>query len=273
MKNIQNLFSALVCGLVLTFATSVSAQDAKQGIATVVRIKGSASYTLESGPDAKWIPLVPGKVLQAGATIKTEPEAIVDVVLGKGVNGLLSSSTPDRISYAPDSLVRGLVSYKPLAEQNVIRLLSDTTLKIDKLTIADTGVDTVSDTELDLQKGRIFASVKKLSPASQYLIKIPNGIAGVRGTVFGIGADGWLAVVKNSVILSLVGPNGQPVTVTVGEGNQFSPGTGQTTPLPLEIITLLREIAIISQTPIEQVGSFSSDKTFLFVSPNSGLNL
>ena len=102
---------------------------------------------------------------------------------------------PDRIAPAADAPVRGMVTYTPAAEQNAIRMTSGTTLKIDKLTISDTGVDTVSDTELDLQKGRIFANVKKLSPASQYLIKIPTGIAGVRG-----GEDrgeapgfGWLA--------------------------------------------------------------------------------
>jgi hypothetical protein len=63
-------------------------------------------------------------------------------------------------------------------EQNVVRLSGGTTLKIDTLTVSDTGADTVSDTELDLQAGRIFASVKKLSDTSKYLVKIPNGIAG-----------------------------------------------------------------------------------------------
>ncbi len=68
--------------------------------------------------------------------------------------------------------------------------MPNTTLGIDKLTITDTGADTVSDTELNLKKGKIFASVKKLSGASQYLIKLPSGIAGVRGTKFSISADG-----------------------------------------------------------------------------------
>jgi hypothetical protein len=77
-----------------------------------------------------------------------------------------------------------MVSYKPSAEQNAVRLMGDTVLAIDKLTVSDTGVDTVSDTELDLRQGGIYCSVKKLSGASQYLIKIPNGIAGVRGTLF-----------------------------------------------------------------------------------------
>ncbi len=61
---------------------------------------------------------------------------------------------------------------------------ADTVLAIDKLLISNTGVDAVSDTELDLRQGTIFGNVKKLSATSQYLIKIPNGIAGVRGTTF-----------------------------------------------------------------------------------------
>ena len=91
---------------------------------------------------------------------------------------------PDRVTLAADSDVRGYVSYKPSAEQNAIRMTGDTVLAIDKLTVSDTGVDSVSDTELDLRQGGIYNSVKKLSGASQYLIKIPNGIAGVRGTLF-----------------------------------------------------------------------------------------
>jgi len=51
----------------------------------------------------------------------------------------------------------------------------------------------VSDTELNLKEGKIYASVKKITGASQYLIKLPNGIAGVRGTLFSISADGTIA--------------------------------------------------------------------------------
>jgi hypothetical protein len=181
-----------------------------------------------------------------------------------------AAPTPDRVSYAPDPLVRGLISYTPSVEQNVIRMLSGTTLKINKLTTSDTGADTVSDTELDLQKGRIFASVKKLSGASQYFIKIPNGIAGVRGTLFGLGADGWCAVIKNSVLLSIVGPNGQPVTVLISEGNGFNPSTGQTSPLPPDLIPLLRGIATAIQTGYAEVVNFSYDLTLKHISPTNG---
>ena len=150
-------------------------------MATVVRISGEARYSLGDG---NWHPLVAGKILAAGSVLQTGPDATVDIVLGKKILMPQADPVPNRISEAADSDVRGFVSYKPSAEQNTVRMTGDTVLAIDKLTVSDTGVDSVSDTELDLRQGGIYNSVKKLSGASQYLIKIPNGIAGVRGTLF-----------------------------------------------------------------------------------------
>jgi FecR protein len=268
MKNIQTLFSAAVCGLALAFTTGASAQDVKQGIATIVRVQGEASYTL--GGNDGWHPLVAGKIVQAGATIKTGADSMVDVVLGKSIAMPQAHPTPNRIGPAADSPVRGMVGYTPSTEQNVVRLSGNTTLKVDKLTVSDTGVDCVSDTELDLQKGRIFASVKKLSGQSQYLVKIPNGIAGVRGTKFGLGADGMCAVIKSSVLLSFGGANGSPFTVLVGEGNQFNPGTGQVTALSPELAVLLQQIGTALNTLYFETVSFAFNRTICFVSPTTG---
>jgi len=146
----------------------------------------------------------------------------------------------------------------------------DTTLKIDKLTISDTGVDTVSDTELDLQKGRIFANVKKLSAASQYLVKIPTGIAGVRGTFFGLDASGWCAVLRHQVDLALSGPGGVVTTYTVGEGNLFDPATGTTSPLPQGLLKLLQQIWSASSTIYPYKFSIATPRTDSFVSPTAG---
>jgi len=221
MKHIQIFISAVICGLVLTLAGSASAQqDSHPGWATVVRIVGEGSYSLGDGV---WHPLVAGKILGAGAVIRTGHDATVDIVLGKKILMPQADPLPDRLSLAADANVRGYISYKPTAEQNAVRLTGDTVLAIDKLTVSDTGVDSVSDTELDLRQGGIYNSVKKLSGASQYLIKIPNGIAGVRGTLFYISATGRCIVYKNTVVLSMIGPNGKPITVVVGEGYQFDP--------------------------------------------------
>lgn len=267
MKFVPALICAVVCSLVMMLAANAPAQDAKPGVATIVRIKGEASYSLG---DNQWHPLVVGKILSAGAIISTAPDAMVDVVLGKEVAMPQARPVPNRISLAPDSQVSGLIDYQPSAEQNVIRLLGGTVLAIDKLTVTDTGVDTVSDTELNLQKGKVFASVKKLSAASQYFIKIPNGIAGVRGTLFGLGADGWLSVLKDSVYFSIVGSDGQTHVYLVDQGNEFNPNNGQITPLPPEVINLLQQIATSLDTLYLEVISFSYDRTRCFISPTSG---
>jgi len=272
MKNIQTLFSVVICGLVLACTTVAFAQDTKQGVVTVVRVIGPASYSLESGADAKWIPLVAGKVLMAGSSLRTGPDATVDLVLGKNVEMPQARVAPDRIAPAADAPVRGMIGFTPAAEQNTVRMTGGTTLKIDKLTISDTGVDTVSDTELDLQKGRIFANVKKLSPASQYLIKIPTGIAGVRGTFFGLDASGWCAVLRHQVDLALVGPDGKVVTHTVGEGNQYDPATGQTAPVPQAFLDFLKQVFAASSSTYLNKISLALPLTETYISPTAGNN-
>jgi hypothetical protein len=268
MKKIQTLFSVAVCGLVLA-VTSACAQEVKQGVATVVRVKGGASYTL--GGEDGWHPLVVGKLLSAGAAIKTQPDAVVDVVLGKNIQMPQAHPTPDKITLAPDASVRGLVDYKPSAEQNVIRLSGETILKIDTLTVADTGVDTISDTELDLQKGRLFYSVKKLSAESKYLIKIPNGIAGVRGSQGFISADGRCGAVVHPLWLSMVGSDGKPVTITVAEGQEYDPSSGKSSPMSPEILNLLGQISFAARTCYWEICSFSFNRNeYCHISPTLG---
>jgi hypothetical protein len=268
MKHIQCWLFMAVCGCILTLAAGATAQSIKPGVATVVRISGEARYTLGDG---RWHPLVAGKILAAGSVLQTGPDATVDIVLGKSLM-MPQSAAPDRISAAADPNVRGFVSYKPSAEQNTIRMNGETVLAIDKLTVSDTGVDSVSDTELDLRQGSIYNSVKKLSGASQYLIKIPNGIAGVRGTLFYISATGACSVFKNSVVLSLIGADGKPATVVVGEGNQFNPQTGQTSPLPPGMVTQLDLTFRSLRTTFFGLVNFTFDQTKCRISPNSGRN-
>jgi hypothetical protein len=271
MKNIKFLFSAAFCGLFFAFAVTASADDMKQGVATVVTVKGEASYTLGGGDG--WHPLVVGKILQAGSSISTKPDAVVDVILGKSFPVTLATRNPDRVSLASDSAVRGMVGYQAQAEQNVVRLSGGTTLKIDTLTISDTGVDTVSDTELDLQAGRIFASVKKLSESSKYLVKFPNGIAGVRGTKFTLAADGSCGCIEHSVWVSYVGSDGKPNTFEVGEGTQFDSGTGQSQPLPPEFLNLLEQISTEARTLFFEIESFAFSRTeCIQPSPTTGFN-
>ena len=84
----------------------------------------------------------------------------------------------------------------------MVRIWENTLLGIDKLTETQTGADVVTETQLDLKAGHIFGTVKKMSAASKYEVKIPNGVAGIRGTVYDISAEG---VVKVSVGLGRAG--------------------------------------------------------------------
>jgi hypothetical protein len=163
-----------------------------------------------------------------------------------------------------------MVSYQAVAEQNVIRMEGDTVLAIDQLTIANTGVDAVSDTQLDLRQGTIFGNVKKLSAASQYLIKTPNGIAGVRGTTFMMSANGDITVISGSMVASHAGPNGQVSTVVLGPGDRYDPATGQVTHLTAQELRRAERTAIFIITLERGIISFARDRTVLYISPTRG---
>ncbi|MFZ1072295.1 MAG: FecR domain-containing protein [Verrucomicrobiia bacterium] len=261
------MLSAIMCGTMLVLAVAVSAQTLTPGVATIIRIQGEARYSLGDG---SWHPLLAGKMLGPGSILQTGHNGTVDMVLGRTVEMPQASPWPDRIGPAPDANIRGLIDYKPSVEQNMVRMTGDTMLAIDTLTILDTGVDAVSDTELDLKQGRIFCSVRKLSAASQYLIKIPNGIAGVRGTLFEIDASGWCAVLKHSVLIALAGPDSATMPYVVGEGNQFNPATGLVSPLPSDMLNLLQQMATALDTVYVEIVSFTYDGTFCFISPTTG---
>ena len=267
MKYARILSMTAMAGVLFTLVATAQAQQTKQGVATVVRIKGEARYSLGDG---NWHPLVVGKILSAGAILQTAHDAWVDMVLGKTIEMPQAAPVPDRIGLAPDALERGMVDYKPAAEQNMVRMTSDCTLAIDKLTVSDTGLEAVSDTELNLTHGRIYCTVKKLTASSKYLVKIPNGIAGVRGTVFGIGADGWCACWVNSLLLSFLDANGNPSVIVISAGNMFNPQTGQSTPLPPDLVSLFTQIYDALRTTYVEVVSFEFDGTRCYISPTRG---
>jgi FecR protein len=276
MKTKSILFALLIGGALLGSAWPVAAQsDAKNGCATVVRVNGQASYNLG---DDKWTPLVAGKVLAAGSLIRTGHNGSVDVVLGRDVslpqNGYQGHWTPANTAPSVDYKVTGLSSWSPAAEQNVVRIMPDSTLGLDKLTVIDTGSDEISDTELDLKQGKIFASVKKISGASQYFIKLPNGIAGVRGTQFGLGADGSCDVFHSTgggVVISLVFPGGgAPQTIVVPAGYSFNSISGQLAGLPGDVLSFLKSVFSSVRTLFAPLSFAGTDGTQCYVSPVHG---
>jgi hypothetical protein len=272
MKNTTTLLKGLiVCGITLAMAGSLAAQVASPGTAKVVRIKGNARYTTGNNV---YLPLKVGTVLKPGTTVQTAANSYVDIVLGEG-GGALGDLGPvmGSSSAVASSPPATPAVYQPKVEQNIVRLYENTALGIDKLTTMDTGADVVTETQLDLKAGRILGNVKKMSAASKYEVKIPNGVAGIRGTVYTLSADGVVKVLVGSVVVAYVAPDGTVVTQVVNGGFQFDARTGQVTPISdfdrQEMVRAAKEARIGPNTPAT---TFVVDHTIYFVSPTRGHN-
>ena len=274
MKFAQIFASAAISGFAMLLAAHVSAQPAQQSYATIVRIQGEARYS-HNGND--WYPLTVGQTLGAGDVIQTAVDSQVDMVLGNKITShipIAPSVGSAKIGLPPDANVRGLVAYKAAAEQNVIKMQGGTVLAINKLMISDTGVGTVSDTELDLRKGGIFGNVKKLSADSQFLIDMPNGVAGVRGTTFSLSVDpSTLAaicqVLTGSMLVSQTSSGG--TTTEVVNSLQALNALGQVVALSQEAISALESEATFTVTIMEGIITFANDTTTVYISPVSGV--
>jgi hypothetical protein len=278
MKKLQTLLGIALTGVLMTASLTAMADAAKPGYATVVRVKGMASYSLDG---THWSPLVAGKFLEPGASIRTGDDGVVDMILGKAVDLPQAKWAPERISLAADSPVRGMVTYKPSAEQNAVRVMEKSELMIDRLTTTSTGADTVSDTELDLKKGGMFASVKKLSAAAQYLVKTPTGIAGVRGTEFSIilNDDGTIKSVSvykthndDGLVLAVTDAAGITQTFLITQEQLWQPGNPNPVPLPAPVKTMLQAVFAALRTIYVEVVNFNYDQTQTYESSDYGFH-
>lgn len=259
MKQTRNLLNGLVaCGVALAMVSTLAAQTVNQSAAKVVRLKGAARYSTGNNV---WEPLKVGAVIRPGTVIQTAANSMVDLVLGDVTAPV---ARPATTAIPTDTL-----SYQPAAEQNMVRLWGNTLLGVDKLNVTETGADVVTETQLDLKAGHIFGMVKKMSAASKYEVKLPNGVAGIRGTTYDISAEGVIKVLVGSVVLAYVGPDGSVVTQVIGGSQQFDSRTGVLMPLPPPDKTgmgrLTKQLfAGLTAAPTPVV----ADKTLTLVSPN-----
>jgi hypothetical protein len=272
MKHNRNLINSLVgCAIALALISTAAAQGAMDGAAKVVRVKGPARYTTGNNV---WQPIRVGDVLRAGTVVQTSTEegSYVDLVLGD-VNAATSAALPAAITYKPgipNSMAGSTTSFRPSSEQNVVRVWANTALGIDKLTAMQTGADMVTETQLDLKQGRISGNVKKMSAASKYEVKLPNGVAGVRGTLFDIQAIGIVKVYVGSMVVAWVDPKTQNVTTqTVMGGQSYDASNNQVAPLSAASMGELQELGmamIVTQNVVAPV-SLASDHTVVGMSP------
>jgi hypothetical protein len=247
-------------GLALALASTLPAQTVTQGKAVVLHVKGDARYTVGK---TGWKKLSVGDVLPAGTVVQTETKkgAYVDLILSDAGSGV--SVTPVSFNPAagvpPPSAAGG--GYTPAIDQNVVRLWENTVLGVDKLTFEQTGADVVTDTQLDLKAGHIFGMVKKMSRTSKYEIKLPNGVAGIRGTYYELWASGKGSAYGGSMAESRwVPPPGTPTpippgtpthleTIIMNGGEGYDPDTGLTTPIGQAWIDYIKSQVVPGMIP------------------------
>ena len=215
--------------LSLALVVPAGAESAAARTGKVVRIKGEARY---STGKKIWEPLKVGTILKSGAIVQTAKGAFVDIVVNEEASAAAVALKAPTSTAAPSSAGGGGGSATPSPDQDVIRVLDDSYLVFDNMNAKNNGSTTVTETLLDLKKGSIFGSIKKQASSSRFEVKIPNGVAGIRGTIFLISASGSVSCLTGSVVAAFTSSSGDVATQVVGGGNQLDTNTGQISPLP-----------------------------------------
>jgi hypothetical protein len=258
---ITNLFARnLLVGAIALAAVALASQAMAESVPqliTVIRVKGEARYTTDN---RTWQALRKGDVLKPGCVIQTAPKSLVDIRLGE------REAAVAPISYNPTSPL-----YAPEQQRaNVVRIFENSALAVDKLTVEKTGTgDELSDTQLDLRAGQIMGNVKKLSAASKYEVKIPNGVAGIRGTVYMISSSGVVNVLSGSVVIAIVGSDGTVITRVVTAHESYDPATNTISQLTDAQVAVLQNIYNqLGGLPNTPPSGPVNGTPILYVSPN-----
>ncbi|HEX5219459.1 MAG TPA: FecR domain-containing protein [Verrucomicrobiae bacterium] len=240
MKLASKTLIGLLAGVLsLALVASAEAQTSKQRTGKVVRIKGAARYSTGNNV---WQPLKVGSILKAGYIVQTAQDSYTDIVLNEeasvpaapaGIPSKAPAASSSSSSASPSSAAARSV------DQDVVRVLPDTVLSFDRLTAVETGGDRVTETELDLRTGAIFGAVKKQAAASRFEIKIPNGVAGIRGTYFYASSKGMFSCLSGSMVAAYTNADGTPGTQVVAGGNQFNTATRELAPIGASLLTQL----------------------------------
>src|SRR5436190_18244858 len=175
---VPKLTSITAAAALLGMATQLPA-DTQPGKIQVVAMSGTASAAAAGGSPA---PVKIKDIYGPGTTIKTDKASSVDLSFGR---------------------------------LGTLRLEESGTLTVDKFTINETGADTVADVQLNLPEGTILGNVNKLSAASKYEIKVPRGVAGIRGTTFLASGAAYFVLLEGALVYVDVPPGGNPTPYTM----------------------------------------------------------
>jgi hypothetical protein len=229
MTKLFNFSKALIaCALALVVvAQSADAAAMKKTKAKAFGVRGDVQYRIADGP---WMAVHNGDEFDSQTTVKT---------------------------IGPDSVMNLRIDHN----DSFVRVLPNTAMKIESIAVAGNGVDGDSDTMLNLQSGTIVGSVKKLSRASHYEIRTPNGVAGIRGTDYAITveplADGTFRVTftcEQGEVIAAALLNGDAVTKVLNTGESWTPG-GEVTKAAQELLNIYgQQIKEVIQEWINQNG-------------------
>ncbi len=282
MKHTRSLVNSLVvCGVAVAMGSTILAQPSGEEVARVTRVHGTARYM---PPGGTFRYLTAGTILKPGSVVQTgiESGSYVDIVLGKGRGVTMSSASGD---YRKPGAVAASTHFKAATSQTAVRVFENTVLGIDKLSITETGAEPVTDTELDLRKGHIIGNVKKLTAGSEFRVRYPKGVAGIRGSVFdmtveerqqlaqGVAAGTvtlhvTFSMSEGTAVISFVDANGNTITQTVEAMKSWNSDTptvvGSIPPAVYDLIRdvlrslniapeIIQRIIATDQTVIEQV--------------------
>jgi hypothetical protein len=262
MKNMSRLTQYVAFAVVAASMVATSfAQQLSQSTAKIVRIKGSARYADTSNV---WKPLKVGDVLKAGTLIQTAADSQVDIVLGE------KDATGNQLKWGETSSYVGAGGGDSHSQRDFIRISQNSVLAFERLLIADTGTDKIREIELDLRSGEVFGTVKKLNRGSRYEVKVPNAVAGIRGTVYKITAGGQVLVLSGAVEVGYRDADGNIVTQTVNQGQTFDASTGQVNTLSPSDRSTMASIVRTSETYPNTSTTFSYNGNEYWVSPTTG---
>ena len=223
-KTFVRLFTttlALLGAILVTPLSAATPGGAIAGKAVVVKVTGKATYVDARGADGT---VREGMTFHQGTSIITGPES--SVVLDLGENG----------------------------ETLVVR--PNSTLSLDTLLLVPTGIEKVATTQIDIKRGSMAFSVKKLAAASKYEVRTANGVAGIRGSEGIIFSTGVFLCTDGTILVTVTNrTTGVTETFTATRGNTVNAsGTNVVlTPIPQADFDRMRAEVGTATLAVQQV--------------------
>src|SRR5205807_2392778 len=166
MKHVRSCTPRIILSLIsalVAFSLVTSHAQIQSGQVLIKAVKGEATYSTGES----WQALKESMVLKRGATIKTGPEATVDLILQ--YNG------------------------------TVMRLTPNSTLTFEKLNKESAGEEVITETSLKLLAGSVVGSQRKLASPSTFSINVAGGVVTIKGTEYEVRADGAVSTISGVV--------------------------------------------------------------------------